>query len=166
MDKFRIGIIGAGHIAEKMAVTLAGMPEVEAYGIASRDRAKAEDFAERFSFSKAFGSYAELADDSNVDLIYVATPHTFHFEHVFCPLRGECKFENIVCHPEFESHISKAEKRILERWYRGESKEEIADALFLSIHTINNHIRNAFQRLNIHNKAEFVRFADSNNLFK
>lgn len=102
----------------------------------------------------------------NIDNIIDIDASTFHFEHVLCPLRGECKFENIVCHPEFESHISKAEKRILERWYRGESKEEIADALFLSIHTINNHIRNAFQRLDIHNKAEFVRFTDLNNLFK
>ena len=109
MDKFRIGIIGAGHIAEKMAVTLAGMPEVEAYGVASRDRAKAEDFAVRFNFSKAFGSYAELADDSNVDLIYVATPHTFHFEHVtMCLTKGK----PVLCEKAFMANAREAEKAV------------------------------------------------------
>ncbi len=89
-----------------------------------------------------------------------------NFEHVPCPLRGECRYEHIICHPEFEHHISKAEMRILERWYKGESKDAIANELCLSIHTVNNHIRNVFARLKIHNKAEFVKYADSNNLFR
>ena len=57
-------------------------------------------------------------------------------------------------------------EQVQKKLAKNKTPEEIADALFLSIHTINNHIRNAFQRLDIHNKAEFVRFADLNNLFK
>lgn len=43
---------------------------------------------------------------------------------------------------------------------------EIAEELYLSIHTIKNHIRNALKRLDIHSKADFVKFADANNLYK
>lgn len=90
----------------------------------------------------------------------------FNFEYVSCPLRGECRHERIICHPEFDHHISDAEMRVLRPWYHGVSKEDIASDLCLSVHTVNNHIRNAFTRLGIHNKAEFVRYADSNALFR
>ena len=73
---FKVGIIGAGHIAEKMATTLHGMDGVEAYAVASRQLEKAQEFASRRGFTKAYGSYEELADDPQVDLVYVATPHT------------------------------------------------------------------------------------------
>lgn len=55
--------------------------------------------------------------------------------------------------------------RVLKLWYDGYSKEEIAERLYLSVHTINNHIRNAYTRLGIHEKAEFFRYAEQNHLF-
>lgn len=90
----------------------------------------------------------------------------FHFEYVSCPLRGECRYEHIICQPKFDHHISDAEMRVLRLWYYGRKKEDIADELYLSIHTVNNHIRNAFTRIGIHEKAEFIKYADSNKLFK
>ena len=90
----------------------------------------------------------------------------FNLECVPCPLRGECKYEYIICRPEFEHLITDAELRVLRLWYLGKKKEEIADALYLSIHTVNNHIRNAFTRLGIHEKSEFVKYAEQNRLFK
>lgn len=71
---FRIGIIGAGHIAEKMATTLHGMDGVEAYAVASRQLERAQEFASRRDFRKAYGSYEALADDPEVDLIYSDSP--------------------------------------------------------------------------------------------
>lgn len=90
----------------------------------------------------------------------------FSFEYVPCPLRGECKYERVICFPEFDHHISKAEMRVLLPLYNGKKKEEIAEDLYLSVHTVNNHIRNAFSRLGIHEKSEFIKYAEVNNLFK
>ena len=76
----RVGIIGAGWIAEKAAITLNGMTDCAAYAIASRSLEKAEAFARQWNIPKAYGSYAELIADADVDLIYVATPHSHHYD--------------------------------------------------------------------------------------
>ena len=76
----RVGIIGAGWIAEKAAITLNGLKECECYAIASRSLEKAEAFAQKWNMPKAYGSYAELIADDDVDLIYVATPHSHHYD--------------------------------------------------------------------------------------
>jgi len=76
-----IGILGLGEMAQKMAQTIQRMDGVTLYGVAARDVNKAVNFAKRFGVRKAYGSYADLAGDSSVDLIYIATPHAFHYEH-------------------------------------------------------------------------------------
>lgn len=76
----RVGIIGAGWIAEKAAITLNGLKECQSYAIASRSIDKAQAFAEKWEFEKAYGSYGELIADKDVDLIYVATPHSHHYD--------------------------------------------------------------------------------------
>ena len=76
----RVGIVGAGWIAEKAAITLNGLQEAECYAIASRSLEKAQAFAWKWGFRKAYGSYSELIADGDVDLIYVATPHSHHYD--------------------------------------------------------------------------------------
>jgi len=78
--KMRVGIIGAGWIAEKAAITLNGLTDCEAYAIASRSKEKADAFAEKWKMRKAYGSYSELIADPSVDLVYVATPHSHHYD--------------------------------------------------------------------------------------
>ena len=75
-----VGIIGAGWIAEKAAITLKDMIDCDAYAIGSRSLEKAEAFARQWNIPKAYGSYAELIADPDVDLIYVATPHSHHYD--------------------------------------------------------------------------------------
>lgn len=78
----KIGIIGAGHIAEKIAKTLIEAPNgCRVYAVASRSIDKAKGFCRDFNIPVAYGSYEELVDDSNIDLIYIATPHSLHFNH-------------------------------------------------------------------------------------
>ena len=74
----RVGIIGTGWIAEKAAITLNGLQECEAYAVGSRSQDKADMFAKKWNIAKAYGSYAELIADADVDLIYVGTPHSHH----------------------------------------------------------------------------------------
>ena len=76
----RVGIIGAGWIAEKAAITLKDMNDSKAYAIGSRSLEKAQAFAQKWNSPKAYGSYAELIADPDVDLIYVATPHSHHYD--------------------------------------------------------------------------------------
>ena len=76
----RVGIIGAGWIAEKAAITLNGLADCEAYAIASRSKEKADAFAEKWKVKKAYGSYSELIADPSVDLVYVGTPHSHHYD--------------------------------------------------------------------------------------
>lgn len=106
MEKFNVGIIGAGHIAEKMAWTLTMMSEANAYAIASRSLDKAQQFGAKYGFAKAYGSYEELLDDPDVDLVYVATPHSFHHRHVrMCLEKGK----PVLCEKAFMLNRAQAE---------------------------------------------------------
>lgn len=105
MEKFRIGIIGAGHIAIKMAHTLNAMTTAEAYGVAARDLAKAEAFAAEHNVARAYGSYEALADDPDIDLIYIATPHSLHYAHTrMCLERGKA----VLCEKAFMANAAEA----------------------------------------------------------
>ena len=80
MENLRVGIIGAGWIAEKAAITLKNLEGASCYAIASRSLEKAQAFAEKWQVTCAYGSYSELIADENVDLVYVATPHSHHYD--------------------------------------------------------------------------------------
>ena len=76
----RVGIIGTGWIAEKAAITLNGLDSCEAYAVGSRKRETAEAFAAKWNIRRAYGSYSELIVDPDVDLVYVGTPHSHHYD--------------------------------------------------------------------------------------
>lgn len=84
---FRVGIIGAGWIADKMALSLAPLSDFCVEAIASRSLDKAQEFAQKYNIRKAYGSYEALAADDEIDLVYVATPHSHHFEHSMLALK-------------------------------------------------------------------------------
>ncbi len=74
-------ILAVGGIAETMARTLNGMDGVCRYAVASRSLCKAQDFAKRWDFESAYGSYEEMLSDPKVDLVYVCTPHSCHYRY-------------------------------------------------------------------------------------
>ena len=76
----RVGIIGTGWIAEKAAITLNGLTTCEAYAVGSRTIDKAEAFARQWHIHQAYGSYSELIADPDVDLVYIGTPHSHHYD--------------------------------------------------------------------------------------
>ncbi len=94
----KMGIIGAGRIAGFMGRTLQGMDTVGRYAIAARDYERAKAFAEKYGFEKAYGSYEEMVKDPEVDLVYIATPHSHHYDHVkLCLEHGK----HVLCEKAF-----------------------------------------------------------------
>jgi predicted dehydrogenase len=79
-QKVRWGILGPGGIAESFAADLTGVEGAELAAVGSRSLENATSFAKRFGFRRAHGSYADLAADPEVDVVYVATPHAFHYD--------------------------------------------------------------------------------------
>lgn len=109
MANTNMAILGAGNIAGHMADTIAGMPNVNAYAVASRDADKAKAFASKYGFAKSFGSYEEMLQDPDVELVYVATPHSHHFEHAsLCLEHGK----HVLCEKAFTTTADQAEKLI------------------------------------------------------
>ena len=102
-----IGIIGAGNIASMMAKTIGPMPEAVSFAVASRDLQKASDFAQEYGFQKAYGSYEELVQDPDVDIVYIATPHSHHYEHAkLCIEHGK----HVLCEKAFTINAGQAEE--------------------------------------------------------
>ncbi|MCM1310858.1 MAG: helix-turn-helix transcriptional regulator [Bacteroides sp.] len=106
-------------------------------------------------------NFAQLDDIYDID-----ADGRCHFEYVSCPLRGECLFDRIVCRPEFDHKLSASELPVMRLWYQGASIDEIASCVFLSPHTVRNHIRHAYARTGTHSRGEFAKYAAQNNLFK
>ena len=98
MDKLKVSILGAGRIAATMAETLAKMDDVISYSVAARDLDRAQAFAEKYGFEKAYGSYEEMLQDDGTDLVYIATPHSHHYEHaLLCLNHGR----HVLCEKAF-----------------------------------------------------------------
>ncbi|WP_068115914.1 Gfo/Idh/MocA family protein [Tropicimonas marinistellae] len=85
---WRWGILATGNIAGSMAEALAQVPGAERLAVASRDLTKAEDFAQKWGVQRAYGSYEALQADSDVDVVYVATPNALHPENVLACLEA------------------------------------------------------------------------------
>lgn len=106
----KIGILGPGNIAEKMAYTINHMKDAQCYAVASRDLERAKAFAEKFDIPKAYGSYEELAKDPDVELIYIAVPHSHHYMYMkMCLEHGK----PVLCEKAFTANAAQA-KEILE----------------------------------------------------
>lgn len=109
MEKLKVGIIGAGHIARKMAYTLNAMEDAEPYAVASRNLENAQGFADEWKFAKAYDSYDELINDPEVELIYIATPHSHHYAQArMCLERGK----PVLCEKAFTANVREAEALI------------------------------------------------------
>ena len=94
----KIAIMGTGKIASIMADTIKSTKGVVCYAVGSRNQETANKFASEYGIKKAYGSYAELVSDPKVDLVYVATPHSEHYENVKLALSAG---KNVICEKAF-----------------------------------------------------------------
>lgn len=109
MKTMRVGYIGAGNISGQMAETIARMGEVENYAIAARDPERAREFAGRWGFSRAYDSYEELLADPDVDLVYVALPHSHHHRWTIAALEAG---HHVLCEKAFAANEHQAREMV------------------------------------------------------
>lgn len=103
----RVAIMGAGNIAGVMAKTLKKMKHVKCYAIASRDIGRAKEFAKKYGIKKAYGSYEEMVQDAKIDLVYIATPHSEHYQNMkLCIEYGK----PVLCEKAFTANAEQAEE--------------------------------------------------------
>lgn len=108
-NKLNVAIMGAGNIGGIMAETLNKMKDARCYAVGSRNKDKAADFARKFGCKKAYGSYEELVADRKVDLVYIATPHSEHYDNAkLCIEHGK----PVLCEKAFTANSAQAEDLI------------------------------------------------------
>ena len=103
----KVGIIGCGRIARTMADTINNTKGFELYAVAARDIERANAFKEEFNASVSYGSYEELVSDDNVELVYVATPHSHHKDHMLLCLNHN---KPILCEKAFTVNEAEAKE--------------------------------------------------------
>lgn len=109
METIRWGILGTGGIAKTFARGLAPLPDAELVAVGSRSQASAEAFAQEFSVAHAHPTYEALAQDADVDVVYVATPHALHHANsVICLEAGKA----VLCEKPFTINAHEAEEII------------------------------------------------------
>ncbi|MDT8401264.1 MAG: Gfo/Idh/MocA family oxidoreductase [Bacteroidales bacterium] len=88
MKKYNWGIIGPGRIAHKFTRGLKGLDNANLYSVVSRSTERAKDFAQEHGYMKSYDDYLQFASDPELDIVYVATPHSHHHEHTMLCLRN------------------------------------------------------------------------------
>lgn len=119
-----IGILGLGNIARNMANTVNAMDDVNLYAVASRSLEKAEKFKEDYLAQVAYGSYEELVKDDNVDLVYIATPHSHHAQLIELAINNN---KPVLCEKAFTTNLDEA-KRVIALAH--EKKVFLAEAIW------------------------------------
>ena len=109
--KYKWGILAAGKMAAKFTKGLRLLDNVELYAVGSRNKSRAEHFASDHGFKKFYGSYEELADDKEVDVIYIASPHSYHFEHTIMCLKNK---KPVICEKAFALNSTEVKEMINE----------------------------------------------------
>lgn len=93
MKKLKWGILGPGSIARDFAQAL-NRVNGEVYAVASRNKERAEKFARENNVKKAYGSYDEIIKDKDIDVVYIATPHSNHYEYIIKSLNNN---KHVLC---------------------------------------------------------------------
>jgi len=109
MKPINWGILGAGRIAEKFAADFSAVGNGKVVAVASRTIENAKEFADKYNIGTWHGSYQELVQNPEVDIIYIATPHNFHFEQVaLCLENGK----HVLCEKPVTVNALELEKLI------------------------------------------------------
>src|SRR3954468_9439208 len=102
MKTIRWGILGAGRIAHKFAADLKLVQDAELIAVGSRSQQTADEFGREFGLKYCHDSYESLAQNSEVDVIYIATPHVYHHQNTLLCLQYK---KAVLCEKPFAMNI-------------------------------------------------------------
>lgn len=105
----RWGILGTGMIAAEFAKALALVNNGLLLGVGSRNQGSADQFAETFGAARAYGDYAGLVNDPDIDVVYIATPHTAHFANTLSCLKAG---KAVLCEKPFALNTAQVTQMI------------------------------------------------------
>jgi predicted dehydrogenase len=122
--KYKWGILAPGKMSAKFTEGLKLLDNAELYAVGSRNAERAAEFAGKHGFSKFYGSYEELAGDEEVDIIYIASPHSHHYEHAMLCLKNK---KAVICEKAFALNSREVNEMISEA---GRQKVFLMEALW------------------------------------
>ncbi len=111
MKKHKWGILAPGKMSAKFTRGLMTLENAELTAVGSRDIERAKKFASDFGFRRFYGSYEELAKDPEVEVVYIASPHSLHKEHTLLCLRNG---KSVICEKAFALNAAEVEEMIEE----------------------------------------------------
>lgn len=111
LRKMKWGILGCGNIANLFAGVLSTVDEAELYAIGSRSQERSDAFQKKWGITKSYGSYLDLLEDPEVEIIYIAVTNTGHFENaMLCLEHGK----HVLCEKPFMRN-EKEEKQVFDK---------------------------------------------------
>ena len=129
---FRIGIIGCGRMAARMIESIKVLDDAEVVAVASRDKGRANKFAKaNCPEAKALGSYEQMTRQKDIDLVYIATPNTFHYENAVMCVKNHM---NVLVEKPFAMSREEADSIFTEAKNRGVFVCEAMWTSFLPLH--------------------------------
>jgi predicted dehydrogenase len=111
MKKYKWGILAPGKMSAKFTKGLKLLKNSELYAAGSRDLKRARLFASDYGFKKYYGSYEELAADPALEIVYIASPHSYHHEHTMLCLR---KGKHVICEKAFAMNAKEVKEMVIE----------------------------------------------------
>jgi predicted dehydrogenase len=103
------GILGTGKIAKRFMQAAFYVPDAQVVAVGSREQHTADQFGAQYGVSKRYGSYDALLHDPEVEIVYVATPHTLHAENTLAALQAG---KHVLCEKPFTINAQQAEQVI------------------------------------------------------
>lgn len=111
MKKYKWGILAPGKMSAKFTRALKLLDNVELHAVGSRDIERATLFARDYGFKNYYGSYEELAADPDLEIVYIASPHSYHYEHTMLCLRNG---KHVICEKAFAMNAREVKEMINE----------------------------------------------------
>jgi len=129
---FNIGIIGCGRMAAKMIRSLKELPDVSVVAVASRQKSRANKFVKEYCpDAKPLGTYEQMTRQKGIDLVYIATPNTFHYENAIMCVKNHM---NVLVEKPFAMSRQEADSIFTEAKNRGVFVCEAMWTSFMPLH--------------------------------
>ena len=105
MNKVRWGIVSTGRITHQFVQDFAYVPNGEVVAVASRSLESANEFAREYGIPRAYADYGQMLEDPDVDAVYVATPHTLHYQNTIDAIQAR---KHVLCEKPFTVGVREA----------------------------------------------------------